>query len=170
LAAAPLNQNSVQAAIGLGSNVGDRRAHIEAALVRIAALPGTELVAASDPIETDPVGPVAQGPYLNAAAVVQTRLPPRELLDALLTIERSRGRDRAREQRWGPRTLDLDLLLYGDRIVDEPGLTIPHPRLHERRFVLLPLARVAPELVVPTLGRTVGQLLTMLPRRAQTPV
>jgi 2-amino-4-hydroxy-6-hydroxymethyldihydropteridine diphosphokinase len=150
---------SVTAAIALGTNLGDRRAHIAFAFDALARLPDSKLIASSRVVETAPVGPVEQGDYLNAAAVLETNLPARDLLGHLLSIERLRGRDRAREQRWGPRTLDLDLLLYGDRIIDEPGLAVPHPRLHERLFVLGPLAEVAPDLVVPGLGRTVEQLL-----------
>jgi 2-amino-4-hydroxy-6-hydroxymethyldihydropteridine diphosphokinase len=154
----------VTAAIALGSNLGDRRAHLAAALDAIARLPGAHLIAASDFIQTEPVGPVPQGPFLNAAAVVETTLPPSALLESLLRIESSRGRDRAREQRWGPRTLDLDLLVHGDRVICEAGLTIPHPRLHERLFVLEPLAQIASELRIPPGGRTVRELL--LARRA----
>jgi 2-amino-4-hydroxy-6-hydroxymethyldihydropteridine diphosphokinase len=145
--------------IGLGSNVGDRHAHLAFALRTLAAVPGMRVVAASEFIETEPVGPIPQGRYLNAAAQIETSLPAREFLSALLEIERFRGRDRAREQRWGPRTIDLDLLLYGTGVIDEPGLTVPHPRLHERGFVLAPLAQIAPEVVVPTLDRTVRELL-----------
>jgi 2-amino-4-hydroxy-6-hydroxymethyldihydropteridine diphosphokinase len=105
---------------------------------------------------------VRQGPYLNAAALLETALGARALLDALLAIERARGRDRAGAARWGPRTLDLDLLLYGDRIIDEPGLTVPHPRMHERLFVLRPLALIAPEMIVPTCRLSVGALLSRL--------
>lgn len=147
------------ACIALGSNLGDRAGHIRSALEAIAATPGVRLQAASRMVETDPVGPVPQGNYLNAAAVVSTSLSCRALLDRLLEIERARGRDRTAEQRWGPRTLDLDLLLFGDQIISEPGLVVPHPRLHERAFVLIPLAEVAPEFIVPTLGRTVRSLL-----------
>lgn len=153
---------SVTAFIALGSNLasglGDRRSHIEAAFGAIGRLEGTRLSARSAVIETDPVGPPGQSRYLNAAAGVVTTLAPRELLDLLIGIERSRGRDRSREQRWGPRTLDLDLLLYGDLIIREPGLVVPHPRLHERTFVLEPLSQIAPEVVVPGLGRTVSEL------------
>jgi 2-amino-4-hydroxy-6-hydroxymethyldihydropteridine diphosphokinase len=152
----------VPACVALGSNVGDRRAHLVAAIEALARLPRTQLVTASDLIETDPVGPVPQGRYLNAAALLHTQLAPREFLDALLAIERARGRDRRAEERWGPRTLDLDLLLYGDLVLDEPGLTIPHPRLHERAFVLIPLAQVAGGMVVPSLQRTVRELLEAL--------
>ncbi len=142
--------------------MGDRCANIRAAVEGIAALPLTSLTAVSEAIETAPVGGVEQGPYLNAAALVLTLLTPRDLLARLLEIEQTRGRDRTREQRWGPRTLDLDLLVYGDRRIDEPGLVVPHPRLHERAFVLEPLSRIASGLVVPGVNRTVGELRASL--------
>ena len=140
--------------IGLGSNLGDREATIEAA---IAALPG--VVAVSRLRETAPVGVLDQPPFLNGAAALATTLTPSELLGKLLAIERELGRER--RERWGPRTIDLDLLLYGDAEVDEPGLTVPHPRLHERRFVLEPLHELDPELVVPGRG-PVADLLSEL--------
>ncbi len=155
------------ACIALGSNLGDRHAHIRAALDALAALPRTTLLAASSIHETDPVGPVTQGRFLNAAAAIDTSLPPRELLDRLLAIEQSRGRDRSAEQRWGPRTLDLDLLLYGSLVINEPGLVIPHPRLHERRFVLEPLAEIAAETLVPGYS-TVSQILKRLRSTSDT--
>lgn len=130
------------AAIGMGSNVGDRVGTLFAALSDMARLPGTRLVRWSSFRETDPVGPVAQGKFINAVAVLATRRTPGELLDDLFGIERRHGRDRPREQRMGPRTLDLDILLFGDLVVNEPGLTIPHPRMHERKFVLEPLEEV----------------------------
>ena len=135
-----------RAYVGLGSNLGDREATIRAA---VAALPG--VVAVSSLRETEPVGPVEQPPFLNGAVALETELSPRELLDVLLAVERELGRER--RERWGPRTIDLDLLLYGDRVVDEPGLSLPHPRLHERRFALEPLAELDPELAVPGRGR-----------------
>jgi 2-amino-4-hydroxy-6-hydroxymethyldihydropteridine diphosphokinase len=140
--------------IGLGANVGDREATIEAAL---AALPG--LVAVSRLRETDPVGVVDQPAFLNGVARLETELAPRRLLETLLAIERSLGRER--RERWGPRTIDLDLLLSGSEVLDEPALTVPHPRLHERRFVLEPLAELDPGLVVPGRG-PVGELLSKL--------
>jgi 2-amino-4-hydroxy-6-hydroxymethyldihydropteridine diphosphokinase len=140
--------------VGLGSNLGDREGTIRAA---IAALPG--VVAVSELRETNPVGVTEQPVFLNGAVALETELSPRQLLDALLAIERELGRER--RERWGPRTIDLDLLLYGDETVDEPGLTVPHPRLHERRFALEPLADLDPELVVPGRG-PVSALLAAL--------
>lgn len=163
-----------RAAIALGSNLGDRAAHLALAMAAIAGLPRTVLVARSEAIPTEPVGLPGGadpgGPYLNAAAVVRTRLSPRELLIGLQRIERAAGRDRASDAaRWGPRTLDLDLLLYEQFVIDEPGLTIPHPRMHERRFVLEPLAQVAPGWVVPTLNRSIAALLRDLPHAPTLP-
>jgi 2-amino-4-hydroxy-6-hydroxymethyldihydropteridine diphosphokinase len=146
--------------IALGSNLGDRRAQIESAIDELKKLPGTSVVAISSLIETDPVGPPGQGQYLNAAAAVRTSRSPRQLLDDLLGIEKAHGRDRSREAaRWGPRTLDLDLLLYGELVMDEPGLTLPHPRMHEREFVLRPLAQIAGDVVHPVLRLPIRSLL-----------
>ena len=142
--------------VGLGSNLGDREKHIGIARGALAALPRTRLVAFSSSHRTAPVGPGTQGEYLNAAAVIQTELLPREVLDHLLAIEQSAGR--LRGEKWGPRTLDLDLILYGDQVIDEPGLHVPHPRMHQRRFVLDPLAEIAPRMMHPLLKRTVQQL------------
>lgn len=149
----------VLAAIALGSNLGDRAATLGAAIAELSAHPEVRLLAVSPVFETEPVGPPGQGAYLNAAVLVETTRSPRELLELLLSIERSLGRVRTPGERWGPRTIDLDLLSFGDRVIDEPGLTLPHPRLHERRFVLEPLAAIAPDLVIPGLGRTVAELL-----------
>ena len=143
-----------RAYVGLGSNLGDREATIRAAL---AALPG--VVAVSTLRETEPVGVTEQPAFLNGAAAVETELTPRELLETLLAIERALGRER--RERWGPRTIDLDLLLYGAETVDEPGLMVPHPHLHERRFALEPLAELDPELELPGRGR-IGDLLAEL--------
>ena len=148
--------------VALGSNLGDRRAAIEAALDAIDALDRVRVERRSTLIETDPVGPPGQGPYLNGVARLRVGLSPRELLDALLEIERRLGRVRDPAERWGPRTIDLDILLWEDLVLHEPGLTIPHPRLHERRFVLAPLAEIDPDAIVPTLGRPVAALLTDL--------
>ena len=137
--------------VGLGANLGDREETIRAA---VAELP--DVVAVSSLRETDPVGVTDQPRFLNGVAALETELAPRELLDVLLAVERRLGRER--RERWGPRTIDLDLLLYGDEVIDEDGLKIPHPRLHERKFVLEPLADLAPQLVVPGLGGVEGLL------------
>lgn len=150
--------------IALGSNLGDRRATLERAVREIDGLESTRVVAQSKLIETDPVGPVAQGRYLNGVVHVQTQLTPRALLESLLAIEAKLGRDRTGDLRWGPRTADLDLLIFGDLQIDEPGLHVPHPRLAERRFVLEPLCEIAPMLVVPGLGKTVRELFDSLER------
>ena len=146
----------VRACVGLGGNVGDAAATVDAAFAALADLPGSRLVARSRLYRTPAWGVEAQPDFVNAAALLDTALAPRALLEGLLAIERAFGR--ARRERWGPRTLDLDLLLYGDVVVDEPGLHVPHPHLHERAFVLRPLADVAPQAVVPGQG-TVAQLL-----------
>ena len=143
-----------RAYVGVGANLGDREATIRAA---ISALPG--VVAVSALRETEPVGVVDQPPFLNGAVALETELASGELLDALLAIERELGRER--RERWGPRTIDLDLLLYGDETIDEPGLTVPHPRLHERRFALEPLLELDPRLEIPGRGK-VGDLLAGL--------
>lgn len=146
-----------RAYVALGSNLGDRDAHLARALAALDATPGVERVARSAVYETDPVGPPPQGPYLNAVVALDTTLSARALLERLLAIEAACGRTRG-AGRDAPRTLDLDLLLCGDEIVDEPGLRVPHPRLHERAFVLEPLCDVAPDLVHPVLGRRVAEL------------
>ena len=147
-----------RAFVGLGSNLGDRERMLNQAL----ALLGERVAvrAVSSFRETEPWGDVDQPRFLNAAAEVETELSPRALLDVLLDVERRLGRTRG-GRRYGPRTIDLDLLLYGDVVVDEPGLTVPHPHLHERRFVLEPLAELDADLVVPGLGR-VADLLSAL--------
>jgi 2-amino-4-hydroxy-6-hydroxymethyldihydropteridine diphosphokinase len=137
--------------VGLGANLGDRRATIERAVELLAAVPQVEVLGTSSLRETDPVGFEDQPRFLNGAVAVETALGARELLDVLLDVERRLGRTR-HGPRFGPRTIDLDLLVYGDAELDEPGLTVPHPRLHERRFTLEPLAELAPGLVVPGRG------------------
>jgi 2-amino-4-hydroxy-6-hydroxymethyldihydropteridine diphosphokinase len=142
-----------RAYVGLGSNLGDRQQTIDGALEALAAVPGVRVVAVSTLIDTEPVGPVDQPRFLNGVAELATTLAARDLLDALLEVERRFGRRREGVPPQGPRTLDLDLLLYGQAEIDAPGLRVPHPRLHERRFVLEPLAEVAPGLEVPGKGR-----------------
>jgi len=144
--------------VGLGSNLGDRERTIRRALDLLRTR--LDVVAVSTLRETEPWGLEHQPPFLNGAAAVETGLAPRELLDVLLGVERELGRKRG-GPRYGPRTIDLDLLLFGSEIVDEPGLTVPHPRLHERPFVLEPLAELDPGLVVPGRGR-VPDLLAAL--------
>ena len=140
-----------RAYIGLGTNLGDRAAMLRAALEQLAAEPGVAVVGVSPVHETEPVGVTDQPRFLNAAAAVETELPPRDVLDRLLGIERRLGRTRD-GPRFGPRTIDLDLLLYGDEVIDEPGLEVPHPRLHERLFALEPLLELEPQLELPGRG------------------
>jgi 2-amino-4-hydroxy-6-hydroxymethyldihydropteridine diphosphokinase len=149
-----------RAYVGLGANLGPREATILRAVDLLAAQPGIELLELSSLVETEPVGVTDQPEFVNGAVSLETTLPPRELLEALLRVERELGRVRTGE-RWGPRTIDLDLLLYGDEVVDEPGLTVPHPRLHERRFTLEPLAELEPGLEIPGHGK-VSDLVTEL--------
>jgi len=147
----------VEAYVALGSNLGDREAHLATAIEALRAHPEVRVEAVSTLYETAPVGPPPQGPYLNAVVRLCTWLDPRALLARLLEIEVAAGRVRGGE-RWSARSLDLDLLFYGELTLDEPGLCIPHPRLHERAFVLEPLCELAPRLVHPQLGRTVEEL------------
>ena len=157
----------MRAFVGLDSNLGDREAMIARAVELLSDATGVEVIAVSQLRETEPWGPVEQPPYLNGAVELETELPPRALLDVLLAVEGALGRDRTGE-RWGPRTIDLDLLLYDEVEVDQPGLTIPHPRLHERRFVLEPLAELAPDALVPGRG-TVRELLRGLAPEGPVP-
>ncbi len=147
-----------RAFVGLGANLGDRETTIRQAVELLGAEPGIRVVAVSRLRETDPVGYESQPRFLNGACELATELPVRELLDRLLDVELRLGRDRGSVPRFGPRTIDLDLLLYGDESVDEPGLTVPHPRLAGRRFALEPLAELDAELALPD-GRRVRDLL-----------
>jgi 2-amino-4-hydroxy-6-hydroxymethyldihydropteridine diphosphokinase len=147
-------------AIALGSNLGDRRAHLDFGVARLRSL--LRHIAVSRYHDTVPVGITGPQPlYLNAAATGETTLSARDLLDALLAIEAARGRERPYAN--APRTLDLDLILHGGLVVDDPGLTVPHPRFRERRFVLEPLAEIEPEMIDPVTGRTIRELLADAP-------
>ena len=146
-------------AVALGSNLGDRRAHLDHAVASLRTL--LRKVTVSTYYDTAPAGVVGPQPlYLNAVAVGETALPARALLDALLAIEGQRGRSRPYPN--APRTLDLDLILFGETVIDEPGLVVPHPRFRERRFVLEPLAEIASDLRDPISGKTAGELLAAL--------
>jgi 2-amino-4-hydroxy-6-hydroxymethyldihydropteridine diphosphokinase len=147
-----------KAYVGLGANLGDRQRTIRQAVELLGATQGIEVVGVSTLRETDPVGYVDQPRFLNGVAALETSLTPRALLDRLLAVEQELGRVREEGLRFGPRTIDLDLLLYGDEVVDEPGLVVPHPRLAERRFVLEPLHELDPELALPD-GRRVADLV-----------
>lgn len=140
------------AAVGLGANLGDAASTLRDAIAELARLPDTELLGASRLYRSPAWGRTEQPDFINAVALVETDLPARDLLDALLAIERTFGRIRLDGERWGPRTLDLDLLLFGDAMIDEPGLRVPHAHLHERAFALLPLAEIAPQIAIPGIG------------------
>ena len=142
----------MQAWIGLGGNLGDAVVTLHAALQELDGLPHTRLVRASKFYRTPAWGVAEQPDFINAVALLDTRLSPRDLLDALLDIERAFGRERNRSERWGPRVLDLDLLLYDSAVIDEPGLCVPHPHLHERAFALLPLVEITPDAFIPGIG------------------
>jgi 2-amino-4-hydroxy-6-hydroxymethyldihydropteridine diphosphokinase len=149
-----------RAYVGLGANLGDREATLHRAVELLGSDDAVDVVAVSRLRETDPIGMVDQPRFLNGAVAVDTSLSPRELLETLLGVEHELGRTRG-GVRWGPRTIDLDLLVYGREVVDEPGLHVPHPRVHERRFALEPLADLDPELEIPGRGQ-VSELLAHL--------
>ena len=153
--------------LGLGSNLGDRERHLERGLRALGAR-GVRMTAVSSIYETEPVGGPAQGPYLNLVASAETALSPEALMQAALETEAEAGR--VRGVRNAPRTLDVDILFYGDLVRRTEALTLPHPRLHERRFVLVPLAELAPALRHPALGRTVAELLAACPDQAHVEV
>ncbi len=145
--------------------MGDKAGHIRAALDKLAGLDETNVLARSPLYRTEPVGYTDQDWFVNAAALLETGLAPQRLVRALLEIEAELGR--VREERWGPRVIDLDLLFYEQQVIDEAELQLPHPRLHERRFVLTPLADVAPDWLHPLLNMTPGRMLESLPEEGQ---
>ncbi len=147
--------NTQTAYVGLGSNLGDRAGNLQMALSELAQMPTMKITQVSSLYETAPVGVTAQPDFLNAVAALETLLPALELLTVFLHLEKQIGR--VRTFRWGPRVIDLDLLLYGNEQVSLPSLTVPHPRLRERAFVLVPLAEIAPELVLPGGTKTVKE-------------
>ena len=150
--------NRSVAFVGLGGNVGDAAAALRAAFAELDALPGTRLLRVSRLYRTPAWGVEDQPDFVNAAAMLETGLDAQALLGHLLAIERAHGRERADDRRWGPRTLDLDLLLYADATIDEPGLRVPHPRLHLRAFALRPLVEIAPDATIPGIGRAADAL------------
>lgn len=155
--------------LGLGSNLGDRAAHLYAAIEAIGRLEQTTLLARSPIYQTPPMGPQDQPPYYNMALHLLTALEPKELADATARIERDLGRAAPGKRRhWGPREIDIDLLLYADRVIDTPGLTVPHPGLHERWFVLKPLTDLDRGITHPLLNKTVIDMLNELEAKGAT--
>jgi 2-amino-4-hydroxy-6-hydroxymethyldihydropteridine diphosphokinase len=154
-----------RAVIGLGANLGDPAVQLRAAIAEISRLAATRVVAESSLYRTAPVGYAAQPDFVNAAVSIETALEPRALLEGLKAIEVAAGRERSFKD--APRSLDLDVLLYEDRVIDEPGLTIPHPRMQERAFVLAPLVEIEPDAVVPGRGRAVDLLARCADQRVQ---
>lgn len=146
-----------RATVGLGSNMGDRERLIRAALALLNEVPGTEVIKVSSLYDSESAGDPSEPDYLNAAALLETDRPPRQLLWHLLLIEARLGRER--RKKWGPRPIDLDLLFHDSKIVDEPDLILPHPRILERPFVLVPLEELDPDFVHPVAGRTIHDLL-----------
>lgn len=159
--AQPAALMAVPAWLGLGSNLGDRAAMLRQAVEAMRALPDVVVDRCSGIYETEPWGNDNQGPFLNCVVAVRTTLPPGQLLDALLAIERKMGRVRA--ERNGPRSIDIDILLYGMEVIDRPGCTIPHPALTERNFVLQPLRELAPDVTHPVRGLTIAELARRCP-------
>lgn len=147
--------------VGLGANLGDAAANVARAVHSLDSIPGTRVLRASRRYRTPAWGLEQQPDFVNAVAMLETQLDARALLDALLDIEKRHGRERDHAQRWGPRVLDLDLLLHGDQQLDQPGLTLPHPHLHERAFVLVPLVEIAPHLDIPGRGPARAALMRL---------
>jgi len=152
-----------EALVGLGGNIGDVRTTLDRAVAAFCDGTDVKLVAQSSDYATPPWGVIDQPPFVNRCIAVATLLTPRALLDRALAVERSLGRDRTRAQRWGPRAIDIDLLAYDDIAIEEPGLTLPHPRLFERAFVLVPLAEIVPDRVIA--GVRIGDALARLDAR-----
>ncbi|MEK7349118.1 MAG: 2-amino-4-hydroxy-6-hydroxymethyldihydropteridine diphosphokinase [Candidatus Eisenbacteria bacterium] len=155
-----------KAFVGLGSNLGERESQIRRAVEELGKLPRTKLARVSSLYDTEPVGAVDQPRFLNAVACVETELTAGELLWNLLLVEQRLGRVRAKVKKWGPRTIDLDLLFFGDLVAEAPGLTVPHPEAHLRAFVLTPLAEIDPDFVHPVLGETIAAILLRLPKES----
>lgn len=154
---------SIEIAIALGSNIGDRKQHIRQAIVAIQKISQTTLICESDLFETIPVGPIEQDLFINAAVVVQTELDAQSLLKALTQVEKQAGRDAIKNRvKWGPRIIDLDIIFFSDQIINNSNLIIPHPQMHLRSFVLAPLAQIAPQWKHPVLKQTVAQMLSEL--------
>jgi 2-amino-4-hydroxy-6-hydroxymethyldihydropteridine diphosphokinase len=143
--------------IGLGSNMGDKIANLNKAIEELGKVAGNKVLAVSSLYKTEPVGGIEQDWFVNAVAEIETGLTPRELLNKLLYIEKNLGR--VRDEKWGPRVIDLDILLYDDLVMDEEGLSIPHPYLYERGFVLVPLAEIAPKMIHPKLKKSMTELM-----------
>ena len=147
--------------VGLGGNLGDAVATLRSAAQALGGLPETRLLRASSLYRTPAWGLEQQADFINGVTMLETRLEARPLLEALLAVERDFGREREASSRWGPRTLDLDLLLYGDAVIAEPGLQVPHPHLHERAFALVPLLEIAPDILIPGQGRAQDALSSL---------
>jgi 2-amino-4-hydroxy-6-hydroxymethyldihydropteridine diphosphokinase len=154
----------MRAYLSIGTNLGDRAANLREAIARLDRLDGCDLGAVSQIYETEPVGDIEQPPFLNLAAEIETDVDPLELLAGLKETEREMGR--VSSARWGPRLVDIDIVLYGNRVVETAALTVPHPRFRDRAFVLLPLAEIGPHTIDPITGLTVEQLVSICPDRS----